>query len=281
MRLPENHSGARSDEHLVELWLSGRPEATQDSYRRDAHSLLEALPKGLPEATVADVVAWAKSLDGSSSYQARRVIAAKSLLTFAERTGYLVFNVGVALRIPKRKGTLHERILEVETVKKLITASAEGRDRILVKFLYASACRVGEAMNLNWADVGESVVTLHGKGGKTRTVPVSAEVLKEVRSLRWAKDYDRAPVFKSIRGRRLTVRDIQRIVKKARDEVTTRGVSPHWLRHAHATEAISKGCPLHVLSHSLGHTNVSTTSVYLHVKPSEGSSQWLNSKDMG
>lgn len=275
MRLPQDHSGARSDDHLVELWLSGRPETTSVSYRRDAQSLLETLPGGLPEATVADVVAWAKALQGSEGYRARRVIAVKSLLTFAEKTGYCLFNIGVALRIPKRRGTLHERIVDVGTVKEMIQASAEGRDRILLKFLYASACRVSEVVGLDWIDVGPAVVTLHGKGGKTRTVPVPEAVLDEVRALRWTADCDKAPVFKSCRGRRLTVRDVQRIVQRARDEVTPRGVSPHWMRHAHATHALDNGAPIHKLKCQLGHANISTTSTYLHVRGGEGTSGFL------
>ena len=275
MRLPENHSGARSDSHLVELWLCGRPEETQKTYRRDAQSFLDSLPKSLPETTVADVIAWVKTLKGSEGYKGRRVIAVKSLLSFAEKTGYCVFNVGMALRTPKRRQTLHERIVERDTVQGMIAASEEGRDRILVKFLYASACRVSEVVRLNWNDLGCGVVALHGKG-KSRTVPVPETILVDVRQLRWSQDNDNAPIFKSFRGRRLGVRDVQRIVKKAREGVTVKQVSPHWMRHAHATHSLDKGAPIHKLQRQLGHENVSTTSVYLHVRGGEGTSEYLD-----
>lgn len=276
MRLPENHSGAQSDEHLVELWLCGRPEQTVKSYRHSAVHFLEALPKTLPEATVADVVAWAKALSGSDGYRARQVICIKSLLSFAEKTGYCVFNVGMALRIPRQRRRLHERIIDRDMVEALVAAAPAGRDRAFIRFLYASACRVSEAVGVNWADLGEGKVTFYGKGGKTRTVPVPEVVLEELRALRWSRDTERSPVFKSVRGRRLTVRDAQRLVKKARDEVTTLGVSPHWMRHAHATHTLDRGAPIHHLQKQLGHSNVSTTSTYLHVRGEHGSSHYLD-----
>lgn len=275
MKLPQDYSGAQSDDHLVELWLSGRPKATQRSYRHSVRGFLEGLPTALPEATVADVVAWARSLSGSDSYKARRVIALKSLLTFAHNTGYCLFNVGVALRIPKRKGCLHERIVEPPMIQALIDASVEGRDRILVRFLYATACRVSEAVGVNFSDLGPGLVTFFGKGGHTRTVPIPEDLVEELQSLKMAKDTSKSAVFKSFRGKRLGVRDAQRIVKKARVQVTEKGVSPHWLRHAHATHVLDAGAPLHHLQKQLGHSNISTTSVYLHVRPKTGTAGYL------
>lgn len=276
MRLPEDYSGAQSDLHLVDLWLCGRPESTAKSYRCIARAFLKSLPNPLPQTTVADIVEWADSLKGSEGYQTQKIVAVKSLLTFAELTGYCVFNVGVVLRVPKKRSVLHERIVEPEIVAALIAAAPEGRDRALVRFLYASAARISEAMGLNWCDIGPGRVTLHGKGRKTRTVPVPQSVLDELLKLRSPKARDKDPVFQSVRGRRLVVRDAQRIVEKARGEVTTLGVSPHWMRHAHATHSLDNGAPLHKLQAQLGHSNISTTSVYLHVRPGEGTSGYLD-----
>jgi len=72
------------------------------------------------------------------------------------------------------------------------------------------------------------------------------------------------------------VRDAREIVYRARRAASLdRKASPHWLRHSHATHALDHGCPIHRLQHSLGHANVSTTSVYLHVRPNEGSSDFI------
>lgn len=276
MHLPQDHSGAKTDEHLVELWLTGRPASTSRSYRHTALRFLRALPGGLRAATVADVAAWAKALEGSENYRARRVIAVKSLLTFAERTGYCVFNLGVVLRTPRIQRSLHDKILEEGEVKQLISAADEGRDRALVAFLYASACRVSEAVGVNFGDILQGAVVLRGKGGRTRTVPVSPAVLAQLRALQGPLDVDRTPVFRNYRGSRLSTRFVQKIMEKVRGEVTVRGVTPHWMRHAHATHSLDRGAPLHRVQAQLGHANISTTSTYLHVRNGEGTAGYLD-----
>lgn len=52
-------------------------------------------------------------------------------------------------------------------------------------------------------------------------------------------------------------------------------VSPHWLRHAHATHALDRGAPIHLVQATLGHVSVATTGRYLHARPSESSGKYL------
>jgi site-specific recombinase XerD len=52
-------------------------------------------------------------------------------------------------------------------------------------------------------------------------------------------------------------------------------VSPHWFRHAHASQALDRGAPIHLVSHTLGHSSVATTGRYLHARPTESSSKYL------
>jgi integrase/recombinase XerD len=52
-------------------------------------------------------------------------------------------------------------------------------------------------------------------------------------------------------------------------------VSPHWMRHVHASHALDRGAPIHLVSHTLGHSSVATTGRYLHVRPTESSSKYL------
>jgi integrase len=53
------------------------------------------------------------------------------------------------------------------------------------------------------------------------------------------------------------------------------GVSPHWLRHAHATHALERGAPIHLVQATLGHASVVTTGRYLHARPSDSSARYL------
>ena len=67
-----------------------------------------------------------------------------------------------------------------------------------------------------------------------------------------------------------------RIVRKATGKAGIhKAVSPHWFRHAHSSLAIERKAPLHVVQQSLGHSSIQTTSHYLHVKPNDCSSKYL------
>jgi integrase len=54
-----------------------------------------------------------------------------------------------------------------------------------------------------------------------------------------------------------------------------RGLSPHWLRHAHATHALERGAPIHIVQAALGHASVATTGRYLHARPTDSSARYL------
>jgi len=278
VRLPENYSGATSDSHLVQLWLAGRPSNTAAAYSRDADSFLGFLESEaicLQDAKVDHVVRYVETLTGAPATVARKVRSLKSLLTYAHRTGYTVFNVGKVLRAPSIPNRLHERILTEETVKALIQAAAPGRDRLLIALLYYAGSRITETLGLSWKDLGPGNATFHGKGGKTRTVAIPEDLIAELRKLRWADDTNDSAVFKSSWGNRLCRREGCRVVHEAADAIGEKA-SPHWLRHAHASHSLDHGAPIHLLQACLGHSSVATTSKYLHVRPNEGTSQFLN-----
>jgi integrase/recombinase XerD len=68
---------------------------------------------------------------------------------------------------------------------------------------------------------------------------------------------------------------INRIVGNAGELTGVKGLSPHWLRHAHASHALDKGAPVSLVSQTLGHASIATTSRYLHAKPGESSATYL------
>ncbi len=272
--LPENYSGATSDAHLVELWLAGRPETTQAVYKPVVVEFLGFIGKGLQEATVADVIRWSEMLTGADVTRSRKVSTVKSLLSFAHRTGYTLFNVGLPLRVPRAKDTLQERILEVHDVHAVIRTATSGRDQILVRFLYTTGARISEAVGVRFSDLRGNRITLNGKGKKTRTLLIPELIANELRSLRWSKDPDTAFVFKSFRGRQLNPRNARQIVSTVAEEVGVK-MSPHWFRHAHASHALDNGVPLHVLQNGLGHKNLATTSRYVHARPTDSASRYL------
>jgi site-specific recombinase XerD len=281
--LASAHDGAQ-DGKLVELWLSMKTSGhTRRAYAAETARFLAFVQKPLSWVTLTDLQAWAGQLGQGSlkpTSQNRAVTAVKSLLSFAQETGYLPFNVGAAVKLRPNRNALAQRILEESEVVKLIEAAPEGRNRILLKLLYVSGVRVSEVCGLKWCDAVArqegGQITVFGKGGKTRTVLLKPKVWQQLLSIKGeAKAVD--PIFPSRKGGgALDVSQVRRIVYGARRKAgLEQKVSPHWMRHAHASHALDRSAPIHLVQATLGHASVSTTGRYLHARPSESSSFYL------
>jgi site-specific recombinase XerD len=268
------------DQQLIALWLHGRSPHTQRAYQRDAARLLAHVGVGLRQLTLGQLQAFAASLQQlAPSTQARVLASVKSLLSFGVKVGHLAVNVGAALRVPPRKQTLAERILSKDDVQQLLAAAAPGRDRTLLTVLYLGGLRVSEACALCWRDLrpqgSGGAVTVYGKGGKTRTVKLQAAPWQELQQLRGRAGAAES-VFASRQGGALSPAQARRIVKRAAAAAgLDPAVSPHWLRHAHATHALRAGADLKLVQETLGHASLSTTAVYLHVDPGASSGDFL------
>jgi len=272
--LPQNYSGAETDEQLIGLWLAGRPESTQSVYHPVVDEFLAYVQKGLQEVMVADLSGWMEALPGSDATRSRKVSTVKSLLSYAHRTGYTVFNVGLPIQCARPLNKLHEKILEQDSVHDIIRSATTGRDQALARFLYATGARITEACGLKFTDIRGNRVTLNGKGRKARTLLVPEAIVRELQGLREKRDTDQSHVFKSFRGRPLLPRNARQVIGKAADEAGYE-ISPHWLRHSHASHALDNGAPIHLVQQGLGHENISTTSRYLHARPNDGAGRFL------
>lgn len=273
---------ADTDSQLIDLWLHGKSPQTQRVYRRDADRFLSLAGKGLRQATLGDVQAYADSLAAGGLApitQGRILSAVKSLLAFGHRIGYLPFDVGRPVKLPVCRDTLAERILPEEAVQRMLALEKEPRNHALLRLLYAGGLRVSEACALRWRDLQErddaGQVTVLGKGGRTRAVLLSAATWECLVAIQGDADDD-DPVFRSRKGGHLDPSQVCRIVRAA----ANRGgieepVSPHWLRHAHASHAIERGAPVHLVQATLGHASVATTGRYLHARPADSSARYL------
>jgi integrase/recombinase XerC len=119
-------------------------------------------------------------------------------------------------------------------------------------------------------DESGGTVRVVGKGNKERRVPLTRAALAALAA--WREEavaaLGRAParVFVSGRGRPLSVRQIQRVVKQALATVAERAeVSPHTLRHSFATHLLDQGADLMAVKELLGHESLSTTQLYTHL----------------
>ncbi len=270
-----------SDDRLLELWLHGRSSHTQRAYRADVERFRTRAGKELARITLADLQEFANSLGKLSAASRYRCLSSvKSLLAFGHRLGYLPFDVGRVLRLPSVRNSLAERILPEADLHRMLSLEPDERNRILLLLLYASGVRRGEAAGLRWQDLQATQdggqVTVFGKGGKTRSIQLPVSVWKQLQKLR-GESQPNNPVFPSRKGGEpLTDSGIWRIVKgAARRAGIEVPVSPHWLRHAHASHALDRGAPIHLVQATLGHASITTTGRYLHARPKESSSKFL------
>ncbi len=283
-----NVSGAATDAALVRSWLRLKPSPhTRRAYAR-AVTDFQIWSGGTPLAavTVVHLQDWQAALAlrlAPASVQAR-LAAVKSLFAYAQRTGYLAFNVGAALMSPAVPVRLAERILSERDVLNLL-AAADGRtqgprNRALVGFLYYTGCRVAEARGLRWRDLqGDAdrlTATLHGKGGRTRHVALPPVCRTALQGLRPDVPDPDGYVFRTATGRPLDARAVWGIVRRAARQAGLQApISPHWLRHAHASHALDRGAAVHEVQGTLGHASLDTTSRYVHMRPERSSGHRL------
>jgi integrase/recombinase XerC len=153
------------------------------------------------------------------------------------------------------------------------------RDRALLELLYGGGLRVAEACGLDIGQLslseGERQVRVVGKGKKERLVPLgrkAAEALAAYLALRETLAHlrtrflDPNAVFVSTRGRRLSSRVVQLLVRRyGLASVGRTDLHPHALRHTCATHLLDGGADLRVIQEMLGHASLSTTQRYTHV----------------
>lgn len=144
------------------------------------------------------------------------------------------------------------------------------RDRALLALLYGTGIRASECSSLTEGDVDltHATVTVSGKGGHERSVPLNERVIKALQRYRHHRGaaMPRAPFFRSRRGNRLSRGAIyERVRSWAQRARIAKRVSPHRLRHTFATHLVQAGVNIVTIRDLLGHKQITSTQVYLHV----------------
>lgn len=153
------------------------------------------------------------------------------------------------------------------------------RDRAMLEVLFSTGMRVSELCALNFDDINfeSGEIAVLGKGRKLRVVFLSKGALywldQYLKNLGFTKDEGamtnknkELPVFISKKNERLSVRTIERIVKKYAGQAgIMKKVSPHTLRHSFATDLLSAGADVRSVQSLLGHSSITTTQIYTHV----------------
>lgn len=281
-------------------WLAARnySKHTLKAYRRDLSQLICLIPH-LPASEVSEqdirhAMATLKSSGHSSRSIARHLSAWRGLFRWigehlASTSPQEIKNSTLMVR-PPRGGRPLPNLLSVDTAQAFMKAIEpetwrQARDQAIVELLYSSGLRLSELTALDvhpnaetqgWIDLQESELTVKGKGGKKRSVPIGEPALNAL--VRWLKarealieriglkTHQILAVFLNARGDRLSGRSVQRSLQR-RAQLLGMGqsVHPHMLRHSFASHLLQSSGDLRGVQELLGHAQISTTQVYTHL----------------
>lgn len=259
--------------------LSGH---TRQAYRRDLARLREfCLQQDIEAWSALDgrlirgfIAARHRAGIGGRSLQ-RNLSAIRAFYAFLRERGLVKTNPAQGIATPRTPRRL-PRTLDVDQAQQLLEIDAgspiERRDRAMLELMYSSGLRLSELAGLDMTsvDTADALVTVLGKGKKTRSVPVGRHALRALRD--WlqcrgelAAEGETA-LFVSQRGSRISTRSIQ---QRLRQWAVRRGlanhVHPHMLRHSFASHLLESSSDLRAVQELLGHADISTTQVYTHL----------------
>ena len=267
------------------------------NYRSDLVQFRDFLARGKPDARVevASIDAFrvrgflASLLEGERKKTsiARKLAALRAFFKFLSREQVLAENPASRVATPKLARTL-PRIMTEEEMNNFLDRLSEAaksaapeqstalaRDRAILELLYASGLRVSELAGLDLRSVnfGDGMVLVRGKGRKERIVPFGSKAKEAITAylpirekILWETKTGSPALFLNARGRRLTTRSVDRLVKKyVRRFGPDLKTSPHSLRHAFASHLLTEGADLRAIQEMLGHVSLSTTQKYTQV----------------
>ncbi|MGE3297454.1 MAG: tyrosine recombinase XerC [Porticoccaceae bacterium] len=213
---------------------------------------------------------------GRASASLRRWLASvRALFRFAQRQGWPVENPCTGIRAPRGARTL-PATLDVDRMHQLLTPTGDDphavRDRAMAELLYSSGLRLAElaAADLTHLDLAAGMITVTGKGAKTRQLPVGSQARAALQDWLRARSLwcgaEQPALFVGHSGRRLGHRAIQqRLALLGRTQGMGSRLHPHLLRHSFASHLLESSGDLRAVQELLGHANLSTTQIYTHL----------------
>jgi len=260
----------------------GLSPRTQSAYRRDLESFFEELarlgvddPGLVSEHEVRRFIAR-RHREGLGPRSIQRLLSAvRAFYRWLMREGLAGHNPAAQVRAP-RAGRKLPGTLDTDAVARLLDIRDRSplaiRDKAIMELFYSSGLRLAELAALRWdqIDAAAGLVTVTGKGNKTRIVPLgsyAAAALSEWRKVRGNfAGFEEPAVFVSNRGQPISTRAIQsRIRYWARRQGLPQRVYPHLLRHSFASHLLESSGDLRAVQELLGHADISTTQVYTHL----------------
>ncbi|MCW3160955.1 site-specific tyrosine recombinase XerD [Chryseobacterium oryctis] len=266
-------------------------ENTLDAYVRDIKKLKEYAEEDL-ENMGPNIIAYENLQEYifnlskqkfSERSQARWISSIKAFFKFLLEDEYRDDNPAALLEGPKL-GLYLPDTLSLPDINKIISAieinsDLGRRNQCIIEVLYGCGLRVSELIDLKISNINfkEHYIKVNGKGNKTRFVPLAdytADLLKsyinEVRSKSKINKKYEDTLFLNSRGTSMSRVIVFLIIKELTDKAgVSKKISPHTFRHSFATHLLQNGADLRYIQEMLGHSSITTTEIYTHLKTEE------------
>ncbi len=235
---------------------------TVSSYLGDLTQLEEMSQKTLTKLDTTDVLKFLATFENKRTLN-RKLSSINAFFHFCHIQDFSHEKIKIPMaKVPKNlpKYVSNEEILQglqsidLSTVKGL-------RDYALILFLYASGCRISEALAVQRSDIIDGWLKIRfAKGEKERLVPLAPVAMEALEVYMQAQELTSSYIWLNYRGEVLSRISAYKIVKEYL------GVSPHVLRHSFASSLIIGGADLRVVQELLGHASLETTQIYTHIQ---------------
>lgn len=205
----------------------------------------------------------------------RNLSSVRAFYKYLLTRGEVTQNPAEGITTPRTEKRL-PKTLDVDQSARLVEIKGDRelavRDRAILELMYSSGLRLAECVGLDQysIDIRDALVTVRGKGNKTRKVPVGKYALDAVSA--WLKvrpqlaKLEETALFVSTRGNRLSTRSVQQRLRHwALKQGLDTHVHPHMLRHSFATHMLESSGDLRAVQELLGHADISTTQTYTNL----------------
>jgi len=255
---------------------------TRKAYKRDLRILLEFCNahdirhwQDLDGRQIRGFIAWRHRQGAGGKSLQRNLSTVRVFYRYLNDLKLASRNPAQGIYAPKSPRKL-PKALDADQATQLVDIAGQDilsvRDRAMLELMYSSGLRLSELINLDMGniDLADAVVTVSGKGRKTRTVPVGRYAVNALRH--WLNERSKltheheTATFVSRRGKRLSPRTFQQRLKQwAIRQGLASHVHPHMLRHSFATHLLESSGDLRAVQELLGHADISTTQIYTHL----------------
>lgn len=269
----------RASNHSINGYLRDVSSFLAFLFRHQSATVTLGTLQAVEERDVRAWLAWRRGEGLAQSSNARALSAVKTFFRFLNSDAGLnnlsVLQVsGPKLNKPLPKSPNEE---QADSALEALGDAADraewigARDHAIACLMYGCGLRIGEALGLTVQAIGEETTSLniHGKGDKTRNVPllkVVRDAVMAYKNICPILGEGKAPLFIGARGKALQPAVFQRTLRSLRRQMgLPESLTPHALRHAFATHLLSRGAELRDIQELLGHSSLSTTQRYTHV----------------